>query len=85
MTGTSFGLDYGPDSLFAECQECPHRALTGQWVRDGEGYRRETALGEDAALELSRSGRCALLLTALDKGALLLVPVLWWALSRLAG
>jgi hypothetical protein len=51
VTGTSFGLDYGPDSLFAECQECPHRLLTGRWVRDGQGYRRETTLGEDAPLD----------------------------------
>ncbi|NLD72818.1 MAG: hypothetical protein GX649_08890, partial [Chloroflexi bacterium] len=51
VTGSSFGLDYGADSLFAECHECPHRRLQGTWRPTEDGYQRDTALAEDAALD----------------------------------
>ncbi|MBC7237214.1 MAG: hypothetical protein H5T69_15335, partial [Chloroflexi bacterium] len=50
VAGTSFGLEYGPERVFAECQECPHRRLRATWVRQGDGYVRETSLPPDAPL-----------------------------------
>lgn len=50
VTGTSFGLNLGEGDAFAECHACLHRDLAATWVRDGEGYARESALPADAAL-----------------------------------
>jgi len=51
VQGTSFGLDYAADSLFAECHACVHRQIRATWVRDGATYRRETNLPEGATFE----------------------------------
>ena len=51
VTGTSFGLDFAVDSVFAECHACPHRLLHSTWLRDGEGYRRESALPAETSFE----------------------------------
>ncbi len=51
VSGTSFGLDYAVDSLFAECHTCAHRQIRSTWVRDEQGYHRETSLPADASFE----------------------------------
>ncbi len=51
VSGSSFGLDYASDSLFAECHTCPHRQLRATWVRDEAGYHRETKLPAGASFE----------------------------------
>ncbi|MBM3190023.1 MAG: hypothetical protein FJZ90_15030 [Chloroflexi bacterium] len=50
VRGSSFGLDMGEDEVFAECGACPHAWLSATWVRDGDGYVRQTDLPVDAPL-----------------------------------
>jgi len=49
VAGSSFGLDIADDLVFSECHACPHRRLKATWVRQGDGYVRETTLAADAA------------------------------------
>ena len=51
VIGSSFGLDHGDDQLFSECHACPHRRLVATWVRQGDGYVRQTDLPADAPLD----------------------------------
>ena len=50
VRGSSFGLDLAEDQVFVECHACPHRWLTGTWVRTDDAYVRKTELPPDAAL-----------------------------------
>jgi hypothetical protein len=50
VRGSSFGLDLGEAEVFIECRACPHRWLAGTWVREGDGYRRQSQLLPGAAL-----------------------------------
>jgi hypothetical protein len=50
VAGSSFGTEVGQDRVFVECQGCPHRRFLATWVKQGEGYVRQTSLPADAPL-----------------------------------